>query len=91
MLKSLYDHFVILYEKILPTNPTLASEHALKQEQEVYAKSNKLTYRNVCSREGTVRGLLADNASTGSNIVHRGPKEAAKTHQFFPCVCGHRS
>ena len=57
MLKSLYDHFVILYEKILPTNPTLASEHALKQEQEVYAKSNKLTYRNVCSRENTIRGL----------------------------------
>ncbi|KAM5540478.1 hypothetical protein V8D89_005936 [Ganoderma adspersum] len=47
MLKSLYDHFVILYENILPTNPTLASEHALKQEQEVYEKSNKLTYRNA--------------------------------------------
>ena len=47
MLKSLYDHFVVLYHKILPTNPTIASEHSLRQEQEVYAKSNKLTYRNV--------------------------------------------
>ena len=47
MLKSLYDHFTVLYHKILPANPTIASEHALRQEQEVYNKSNKLTYRNV--------------------------------------------
>ena len=47
MLKTLYEHFVVLYEKILPSNPTLASEHALKQEEEVYLKANKLTYRNV--------------------------------------------
>lgn len=47
MLKSLYDHFVVLYNKILPSNPTIASEHSLRQEQEVYEKSNKLTYRNV--------------------------------------------
>ncbi|KAI0375608.1 ribonuclease H-like protein [Pilatotrama ljubarskyi] len=47
MLKTLYDHFVILYEKILPANPTLAAEHALKQEEEVYSKSTKLTYRNA--------------------------------------------
>ncbi|KAI0750713.1 Rexo1 protein [Daedaleopsis nitida] len=47
MLKTLYDHFVILYENILRNNPTLASEHALKQEEEVYQKSNKLTYRNA--------------------------------------------
>ncbi|KAI0335436.1 ribonuclease H-like protein [Cubamyces sp. BRFM 1775] len=47
MLKSLYDHFAILYETILPRNPTLAAEHALKQEEEVYKKSSKLTYRNA--------------------------------------------
>ncbi|KAJ7498823.1 ribonuclease H-like domain-containing protein [Mycena latifolia] len=45
MLKTLYDHFTVLYEAILPTNPTLASEHALRQEEEVYKKSNKQTYR----------------------------------------------
>jgi len=49
MLKSLYDHFVVLYEAILPANPTLASEHALKQEGEVYKKSTRSTYRNVAS------------------------------------------
>ena len=54
MLKSLYDHFIILYEKILSANPTLASEHALKQEQEVYEQSNKLTYRNVRAELDTV-------------------------------------
>lgn len=47
MLKSLYDHFAVLYEKLLPTNSTLATEHALKQEEEVYKKSTKFTYRNV--------------------------------------------
>lgn len=47
MLKSLYDHFAVLYAAILPANPTLASEHALRQEEEVYQKSNKITYRNV--------------------------------------------
>ncbi len=47
MLKTMYDHFVVLYEKISPANPTLAAEHALKQEEEVYQKSSKLTYRNV--------------------------------------------
>lgn len=47
MVKNLYDHFVILYEAIIPTNPTLAADHALRQEEEVYKKSTKFTYRNV--------------------------------------------
>jgi RNA exonuclease 1 len=47
MLKNLYEHFVVLYENVLLSNPTLASEHALRQEEEVYKKSTKLTYRNV--------------------------------------------
>ena len=47
MLKTLYDHFVILYKAILPDNPSLASEHALKQEDDVYKVSTKLTYRNA--------------------------------------------
>ena len=47
MLKSLYDHFVVLYDNLLPSNPTLASEHALRQEDQVHKNSSKLTYRNV--------------------------------------------
>lgn len=47
LLKSLYDHFVVLYEAIQPSNPTLASEHALRQEEEIYKKSTKHTYRNA--------------------------------------------
>jgi RNA exonuclease 1 len=59
MLKSLYDHFAVLYRKILPTNPTIASEHSLRQEQEVYDKSNKLTYRNVWRAfTGTVKYFI---------------------------------
>ncbi|KAF9268064.1 ribonuclease H-like protein [Marasmius fiardii PR-910] len=47
MLKTLYDHFVVLYERVLPKNPSLASEHALKQEEEIYSKSAKATYRHA--------------------------------------------
>ncbi|KAG9317409.1 ribonuclease H-like protein [Chiua virens] len=47
MLKSLYDHFVVLYENLLSANPTLASEHALRQEEQVYKNATKLTYRNA--------------------------------------------
>ncbi|EIW82112.1 ribonuclease H-like protein [Coniophora puteana RWD-64-598 SS2] len=47
MLKSLYEHFKVLYASILHANPTLASEHALRQEEEVYRTSTKLTYRNA--------------------------------------------
>lgn len=47
MVKTLYDHYVVLYQNILPSNPILASEHALRQEEEVYKKSTKLTYRNA--------------------------------------------
>lgn len=49
MVKNLYEHFTVLYNAILPSNPTLASEHALRQEEEVYKKSTKLTYKNVSS------------------------------------------
>ena len=48
MVKTLYDHFKILYDAILPSNPTIASDHALKQESEVYKNSTRVTYRNVC-------------------------------------------
>ncbi|KAF9485266.1 hypothetical protein BDN70DRAFT_871273 [Pholiota conissans] len=47
MLQSLYNQFVILYEALLPSNPSLASDHALKQEHEIYGKSTRLTYRNA--------------------------------------------
>ncbi len=47
MLKLLYDNFVALYDAILPQGPTLAHEHALRQEQEVYERTTKSTYTNV--------------------------------------------
>lgn len=49
MVKNLYEHFTVLYNAILSSKPTLASEHALRQEEEVYKKSTKLTYKNVSS------------------------------------------
>jgi hypothetical protein len=47
MLKSLYDHFVTLYNAVLPQDPSLASEHAQRHEQEIYERTTTATYRNV--------------------------------------------
>ena len=47
MVKLLYEVFETLYSDILASNPTLASEHALAQEDEIHEKSNKVTYRTV--------------------------------------------
>ncbi|KIP10709.1 hypothetical protein PHLGIDRAFT_11157 [Phlebiopsis gigantea 11061_1 CR5-6] len=47
MLKSLWEHFKVLYQDISPKYPTLAAEHALTQEEETYSKSTKLTYRHA--------------------------------------------
>lgn len=47
MLNFLYDHFVALYDAILPQSPSLASEHALRQEQEIYERTTKSTYPNT--------------------------------------------
>ncbi|KAF5322365.1 hypothetical protein D9619_000791 [Psilocybe cf. subviscida] len=47
MLKTLYEHFVTLYSRILSSNATIASEHAVRQEDEVYKRSTKVTYRHA--------------------------------------------
>jgi len=47
LLKSIYDHFAVLYHALFSQNPTLASEHALRQEQEIYDRTTKATYRNT--------------------------------------------
>ena len=67
MLKSLYDHFVVLYDAILPQNPSLASEHALRQEQEIYERTTKPTYRNVII---SVLFLTATGSLTFSDRHH---------------------
>ena len=90
MLKTLYEHFAILYEKILPTNPTLASEHALKQEEDVYQKANKLTYRNVCSRlcDSTSRHL---DRLLGCDFVCSSIEEATKARHRVASFGRYRS
>ncbi|KAI0960284.1 hypothetical protein AcW1_004836 [Taiwanofungus camphoratus] len=94
MVKSLYDHFVVLYERILPTNPTLASEHALRQEEEVYKKSNKLTYRNavISSIASLKRRPFPDSTShpsvgTESDIATR--EEARKKIDALRLTASH--
>ncbi|KAI0268254.1 hypothetical protein BC834DRAFT_923325 [Gloeopeniophorella convolvens] len=66
MLKTLYDHFVVLYDSVLPDNPSLASEHALRQEQEIYERTTKFTYRNtVITSIASLKGR-----SPPTSIVH---------------------
>lgn len=50
MVKLLWEHFKVLYQNIVDRNLTLPAEHALAQEEEVYKKATKLTYRNVGQR-----------------------------------------
>ncbi|KIO32765.1 hypothetical protein M407DRAFT_211431 [Tulasnella calospora MUT 4182] len=54
MLGRIYAQFTTLYTQILPRKPTIASEHALAQELEIYNKTNAKTYRN-----GTINVLLS--------------------------------
>ena len=88
MLKTLYEHFVVLYENISRSNPTLAAEHALKQEQEVYERSSKLTYRNVCSCPYQVSGIFLTLARLGHDLLRCGSQEATQTRLSLAPIGG---
>ncbi|VDB90083.1 unnamed protein product [Peniophora sp. CBMAI 1063] len=47
MVTLLYNNFLTLYDQVLAQQPSLASEHAIRQENEIYSRSSKLTYRNA--------------------------------------------
>ncbi|KAG5725008.1 RNA exonuclease 3 [Termitomyces sp. T112] len=86
MLKTLYDHFVVLYHSVLPKHPSLASEHALKQEEEIYKKSSKLTYRNavITCAAALKRRAIPDSlnhASVGTEAELAARAEARKSRQ----------
>lgn len=84
MLKTLYDHFVILYDNILKNNPTLAAEHALKQEEEVYGVSNKLTYRNV--RLSHVKFSQLSHANVGRHTIRSCVEKATEAGFNVPPI-----
>ena len=88
MLKSLYDHFVVLYNAILPQNPSLASDHALRQEQEVYERTSKPTYRNVILS----RLVLAAGDLIFSDRYHlyRFSQETRSANVTCPPLCRYR-
>ncbi|KAF5344070.1 hypothetical protein D9758_008862 [Tetrapyrgos nigripes] len=39
MLRTVYDHYVVLYDQILPSHPHLAHDHALKHEEQAVIQS----------------------------------------------------
>ena len=57
MLNFLYDGFVALYDAIIPQNHTLASEHALRQEQDNVDNLLSLLPRQVIFRSSYVSHL----------------------------------
>ncbi|KAF9008987.1 hypothetical protein BDQ17DRAFT_1349315 [Cyathus striatus] len=94
MLKTLYDHFSVLYEAILPQNPTLASEHALRQEEEVYKKSTKFTYRPAviqcaAALKRRTRPTSASHPSVGTDGEIATREEEAKSIQALHLTCEH--
>ncbi|KAG6821620.1 hypothetical protein H0H93_000129 [Arthromyces matolae] len=94
MLKTLYDQFFVLYKSILPKKPSLAAEHALKQEEEVYKKSSKLTYRNAAiSCAGAIKrrpipdSISHDSVGTEAELTARA--EARKSRQALRLARDH--
>ncbi|GAA5858116.1 hypothetical protein JCM1840_001049 [Sporobolomyces johnsonii] len=84
MLNALHTQFVEIYTPgVLPTSLryTLASQHALKQEQTLYTRSTKATYRNACisalarlKKRSPARS--ADDAGTIEDEAERSTKQA---------------
>ncbi|KAG6857084.1 hypothetical protein H0H87_009645 [Tephrocybe sp. NHM501043] len=86
MLKTLFDHFAVLYHALLSTHPSLAADHALKQEDEIYTTSSKLTYRNAvitsCAalkRRPLPSSITHDSVGTEADLSTRA--EARKSRQ----------
>ncbi|TFY68617.1 hypothetical protein EVG20_g3475, partial [Dentipellis fragilis] len=83
MIKNLYDHFIVLYDAVLPLQPSLASEHALRQEEEIYARTTKFTYRNPApaptSLDHPSVGTTGDLASATSTTSVSKPSQSAAT------------
>ncbi|KAF7332085.1 Exonuclease domain-containing protein [Mycena kentingensis (nom. inval.)] len=79
LLKSLFDHFVVVYQDLLASNPSIASEHALKQEAEIYERSTKQTYRNAVIQccAAIKRRVIPDSVSHASVGTELGIAERA--------------
>lgn len=77
MIKTLFEHFEVLYEQLLPRNPSLAAEHTLKQEEEVYKASTKTTYRNVC--QYILSHIQLSSSSSGNLKLSRVSEETTTT------------
>ena len=76
MLTSLYQHFVVLYEHLLPTNPSLASDHSIKQEH-----FQPSTTHTTCSWKGEASyyNIVVDGkVNKDAAWYYPSPKEAAK-------------
>ncbi|TRM67741.1 Rexo1 protein [Schizophyllum amplum] len=78
MLKVIYERFRELYSSILPANPTLASEHALRQEEELYNSSSKagysmavIHYAGQIKRRPKPTNINHDSVGTKADIAAR--------------------
>ncbi|KAH8830486.1 ribonuclease H-like protein [Flagelloscypha sp. PMI_526] len=90
MLQTIYSHFQVLYHNILDLDPTLASDHALRQEAEVYETSTKASYRNaVIQSVGAIKRrpipdkIFHSSVGTEGDIVARKASEKALKNLFL--------
>ncbi|RXW15936.1 hypothetical protein EST38_g9918 [Candolleomyces aberdarensis] len=79
MVKKLYEHFVTLYEPIHKANPTLAAEHALKQEEEVYKNLVKAVIQCIASVKRRDKPTFISHPSVGTEDEIKARVEAKKS------------
>ncbi|KAF7292400.1 Exonuclease domain-containing protein [Mycena chlorophos] len=93
LLKTLYEHFMVLYDDI-PNYEELASEHALRQELEIYEKSNRYTYRNAviaccASIKRRPNPTSVSHPSVGTEAEIAAREEALKTRKALRLTRSH--
>ncbi|KAH9062697.1 hypothetical protein EDB87DRAFT_1605401 [Lactarius vividus] len=91
MLKLLHTNFVALYEAIVPQGTTLAHEHALRQEQEIYERTTKSTYTNTAktsiaslSQRERPTSLAHPSVGTAGDLARRSESDASASLKPTP-------
>ncbi|KAJ2930242.1 hypothetical protein H1R20_g6921, partial [Candolleomyces eurysporus] len=79
MVKKLHEHFVTLYEPIHKANPTLAAEHALKQEEEVYKNLVKAVIQCIASIKRRDPPTFISHPSVGTEDEIKARAESKKS------------
>src|ERR1700761_5034135 len=86
MLATLHTHFLELYSLIHQQHPYLAREHALTQEEDIYAESSLHSYRYAIHYTNPWSSLKMVHQPSG-HLLHHQAEEKAKAGWSLPSVC----